>query len=311
MLYLINDKEIKKGDLKEIQANHIAVGYLTLEEFEKNIDLFGISKTVLNECMADQTHFRTGMDIYDDFSFGIINVVNVMNVYEDHDRVAFYIRKNQFFLVKLEDKDDSYREIFDTVIGRFQKNVTLEKVIYGLLERLLANGNKSTEITERKIMRMEQSLIDGRTSQDLNKEIFRLRKELSILKNYYEQLYNIGEELQENENDLFTESDLRYFKIFMDKAGRLSSNTQLLCDDLIHLRESLDAAMNYSINRVMKIFTVVTTVFLPLTLIVGWYGMNFTTMPEITWRYGYISVIILCVSVVILCMILFKRKKLL
>ena len=310
MLYLIDGKEIIQGNLNEIQPEHITVGYLTLEEFESNLDLFEISRSILNECMADQTHFRTGMDVYDDFSFGIINIVNVMNVHEDHDRVAFFLRKNQFFLVKLEDKDDSYREIFDSVIARFQKNVTLDKVIYGLLERLLANGNKSTEITERKIMRMEQSLIDGRTSQDLNKEIFRLRKELSIVKNYYEQLYNIGEELQENENDLFAESDLRYFKIFTDKAGRLSNNTQVLCEDLIHLRESLDAAMNYNINRIMKIFTVVTTVFLPLTLIVGWYGMNFTTMPELTWRYGYVSVIILCIIVVIICMILFKRKKL-
>jgi magnesium transporter len=59
----------------------------------------------------------------------------------------------------------------------------------------------------------------------------------------------------------------------------------------------------------MKFFTVVTTIFLPLTLIVGWYGMNFKYMPELTWKYGYFAVIILMIAVVIACLILFKKKK--
>ena len=69
--------------------------------------------------------------------------------------------------------------------------------------------------------------------------------------------------------------------------------------------------MDYNLNNTMKIFTVVTTVFLPLSLIVGWYGMNFTNMPELTWKYGYLAVILLSVAVVIFCFWFFKKKKLL
>ncbi|HEX3078272.1 MAG TPA: CorA family divalent cation transporter, partial [Lachnospiraceae bacterium] len=171
------------------------------------------------------------------------------------------------------------------------------------------NGSKSLEITERKIMDMEKNLVIGKLGKDLNRDIFRLRKELSITKNYYEHLCNIGEELQENENELFSEQYLRYFKIFADKALRLSNNTQTLSESLIHLREALDATLNYSLNRIMKVFTVVTTVFLPLTLIVGWYGMNFKYMPELTWKYGYLFVIVLSILVASICIYFFKKKK--
>ena len=73
--------------------------------------------------------------------------------------------------------------------------------------------------------------------------------------------------------------------------------------------EALTATLDYNTNVVMKIFTMVSVVFLPLTLIVGWYGMNFTNMPELTWKYGYIGVILLSVAVVIACIIYFRRKK--
>ncbi|MFA9378027.1 MAG: CorA family divalent cation transporter [Lachnotalea sp.] len=309
MFYILNEKEPLKVELKDISNDKISVGYLTMEELETNLDTLGIKGNILQDCMNDQTHFRTSIDTYDSFSFGIINIVNVMNVHEPKDRVAFIIRKNQFILVKLVDEDDSYRDMFESSIGRFTQNVTLGKVIFGILESLLWDGNKSLEITEQKIMKMEQDLVNGEINQNLNKEIFKLRKNLAILKNYYEQLIDIGEELQENENELFEEEDIKYFRIFTVKSERLSNNTQALSENLIHLREALDASLNYSLNKTMKLFTVVTTIFLPLTLIVGWYGMNFTNMPELTWKYGYLSVILLSLFVIGVCLNIFRKKK--
>jgi magnesium transporter len=77
----------------------------------------------------------------------------------------------------------------------------------------------------------------------------------------------------------------------------------------VQVREAYHAQLEYDLNKIMKMFTVVTTVFLPLTLIVGWYGMNFTTMPELTWKYGYLAVIIMSLAVIVFCMIIFKKKK--
>ena len=59
----------------------------------------------------------------------------------------------------------------------------------------------------------------------------------------------------------------------------------------------------------MGIITIITTIFLPLTLITGWYGMNFSYMPELKWRYGYAAVIIGVLVIVILEIAYFKKKK--
>ena len=62
-------------------------------------------------------------------------------------------------------------------------------------------------------------------------------------------------------------------------------------------------------NRVMKLLTIVTTIFMPLTLIAGWYGMNFSGMHELDWVYGYPAIIALAAAVIAGLVIWFKRKK--
>ena len=59
----------------------------------------------------------------------------------------------------------------------------------------------------------------------------------------------------------------------------------------------------------MKILTIVTTIFLPLTLVAGWYGMNFSNMPELSWKYGYPAVIVISLVIVMICLWIMKKKK--
>ncbi len=98
--------------------------------------------------------------------------------------------------------------------------------------------------------------------------------------------------------------------MFVGKAERISGSIQLMSENVVHLRESLEAVVNYNLNRIMKVFTVVTSIFLPLTLIVGWYGMNFKMMPELEWEFGYFFVIGLSVLVVVANIVYFRKKKL-
>lgn len=309
MFYAIHEKEIREVALEQLDNHDICVGYLTVQELRECYEQLGLSKIAVQDCMTDFTHFRTSIDVYDEFSFGMINVVDVLNLSSRRNRIGFFIKKNLFLLVKIIDKDNNIQQMFTDAIGRFRQNATMEKVIYGVLERLLSSGNRGLTMTERQIMAMEREVVGGKTDRELNTEIFELRNRLSALKSYYEQLIDIGETLQENENDLFEEEDLRYFKIFTDKAERLSNNAQLLCDNLIHLREALDATLNYNLNNTMKLFTIVTIIFQPLTLIAGWYGMNFTHMPELGWKFGYLYVIVLCAAIVGGILYYFKKKK--
>lgn len=71
----------------------------------------------------------------------------------------------------------------------------------------------------------------------------------------------------------------------------------------------MDATLNYNLNNTMKLFTMVTIIFQPLTLIVGWYGMNFKYMPELGWRFGYLYVIVLSIVVVGAILYWFKKRK--
>ena len=78
---------------------------------------------------------------------------------------------------------------------------------------------------------------------------------------------------------------------------------------MAHLREAYQSQLSIRQNDLMKVFTVVTAVFLPLTLLTGWYGMNFVSMPELRWRYGYPAVIVLGAAIVGGLLYWFKRKK--
>ena len=79
-------------------------------------------------------------------------------------------------------------------------------------------------------------------------------------------------------------------------------------DYLTQVRESYQSQVDIEQNEIMKVFTVVTSIFLPLTLIVGWYGMNLK-MPEFEWDYGYLFVTVLCIAVGLIWYFIFKKRK--
>jgi len=136
-----------------------------------------------------------------------------------------------------------------------------------------------------------------------------LRKETMAYFRYYSQLDDVACELHENENGFFDESEQRHFRLFEERVIRLRDEAQLLREYCTQLQTMFQAEIDIRQNRIMKILTIVTTVFLPLSLLVGWYGMNFEGMPELTWKYGYPVVIAASIAVVIVSLVVCKKKK--
>ncbi len=174
---------------------------------------------------------------------------------------------------------------------------------------LTANDMYELEKNEDRITDLEDSLIkEKRSNSDNSDKIISIRRELLKMKRYYEQLALITEELTENANKAFSEELQKRF-VSLDKRMDYLLNTVLhLREYITQVREAYQAQIDIEQNQIMKVFTVITAIFLPLTLIVGWYGMNLQ-MPEYGWSFGYPFAIILSVVVCIGCMVIFKWKK--
>ena len=117
------------------------------------------------------------------------------------------------------------------------------------------------------------------------------------------------QELEENENGFFSEENLRYIHLFMNLMARRHDSAVSLREHTMQVRDLYNSQLDVRQNRTMTLLTVITTIFMPLTLIAGWYGMNFVFMPELAWKWGYPVVIAVSVAIVIFCLIFFKKKK--
>ncbi len=264
----------------------------------------------VEECKNTSPHLHGTLASYYDYLFGVIVAINPGQFIRVQDRIGLYIRKNLILIVIIEDKDQSTKtKLLDLLAHLNQNKLSQERLIYNFLERFINEDNSLLADIEADLSEHEDKINERNLDKDFNQQLTEIRKKLIILDNYYQQFIAVGEELEENALDIFAEENLHYFRIFSNRASRLSSNTRMLQEYSMHVRESYHAQLDNDMNKIMKMFTVVTTIFLPLTLIVGWYGMNFTTMPELGWSFGYVYVILLSIIVAIVCYIFFKKKK--
>ena len=126
---------------------------------------------------------------------------------------------------------------------------------------------------------------------------------------HYEQLIDFGQELAENENDFFMSDNLRFFELFTARVERLQGIVSTLREYTAQVRELYQSELSVKQNRIMAVLTVVTTIFMPLTLITGWYGMNFKYMPELESPLAYPIVIGVVLTIAVSGIVYFKKKK--
>ena len=297
-------------DLKEIDPHYITAGYVTLNEFRELYEGFGFSRSNFEACKSDSSGFASTVEIYDDYSFAVLNITDSGNVYGERDCIGIFIKKNLFIVVDIEDRDCSIRDNFLSSLKRYSCiSITLEKLIFAFLDNLIKKDSAAINERAFEITKLEELVLKDKATDKFNFLLLNMKKELLMIRNFYEQLIDVGEALDDNENEIFEESDLRYLLNFTDRVKRQRENIDMLRSSVDHLQDAYSAYLDVKSNRIMTVFTVVTTIFFPLTLIVGWYGMNFTTMPELTWKYGYLFVIILSVSVVAILTFIMKKRK--
>ena len=226
---------------------------------------------------------------------------DIYDVEAEPEKILIYLDADDVFF--LCENELSYRK----AVSVFHTADTNERAMYDFLQGLIRGDTKHLEQLEDTIVGLADAVITR--EEECVHESVNLRRELLRLKKYYEQLQSIADELCENDNGLLSEESLRWFSIWESRVERLLRAVLNLRDYLTQVREAYQAQIDIRQNELMKFFTVVTSIFLPLSLIVGWYGMNFSNMPELRWKFGYPVIIGLCALIVAGEIVLFKKKR--
>lgn len=309
MIYQLREK-LTPITIDEISDEYITAAYINAEELREIGLRYGFARSTIAACQEASGHFRSGVEVYDDYTFTELRIVNQNNLSSTQDSVALYIMKNMIIVVDVEDYDSSTKEKFMAAVNRYSYSaVTLEKVIYGFFDALISKDFKFIEDLGNEITELEEYVIKGSADEDFNLHLLQIKKELLSMHNYYEQLLDITDAIEENENELFADGDLWYIANLGQKIVRLKEDADSLSASVTHLQDAYSASLDLKLNNTMKFFTAITSIFFPLTLIAGWYGMNFKYMPEFDWKYGYIFVIALSVCVVAGLTVIAKKKK--
>ena len=176
-----------------------------------------------------------------------------------------------------------------------------------LLMALVEDDLMYIQQLETRVMNLEQAVLSNDTARFID-HMSVLRRELHRNNRYYAQLSEFAMSLQENDGGCVSGHSVKRLGYFLRKISALREETQMLREYASQVSGEYQAQVDIAQNRIMKLLTIVTTVFLPLSLIVGWYGMNFSNMPELDWAYGYPAVIVMSIMVVLGCIAFFKRR---
>ena len=224
------------------------------------------------------------------------------------DDMKFAFAMDEKGIVFIDDTGTAEKIINSVRHTKKWKMPSLERFLYDFLDQIVKDDLRLMENYETELDSMEQAIIDG--DEDLpSGRLNDIRNDIRYLRIHYDQLMDLAAELQENENGFFEIENLRYFRLFINRAERLHEESMSLRDYTMQLRDLYKAHLDLKQNRIMTVLTVVTTIFMPLTLIVGWYGMNFRYMPELNWEWGYPVVIAASIVIVIGSLLFFKKKK--
>lgn len=308
MFFQFTQNEIRPVEPEQIDRGILTAGYLSVEELAELNGYFGFDGSTIEACRDASAFFRSGVEVHRNYTFTELRILNAQE--ETDDDIALYVKRNLILVVDISDEDGSTREKYLSAIRRYPaEKASCEKVLAAFLDSLLAGDYTVLETIENQLSEQEDALLEKELGKDFNIRLLQMKKQLSKRHTYYAQLLDIAESVCENDNGIFEDANLIYVDNVSKRISRLREDTANLKSSVEHLQDAYSSALDMRMNNTMKIFTVLTSIFFPLTIIVGWYGMNFQSMPEFTWRFGYLYVSLLSVAVVLIFALIGKKKK--
>nr|WP_286173590.1 CorA family divalent cation transporter [Clostridium sp. WB02_MRS01] len=210
---------------------------------------------------------------------------------------------DQSRLIFLDDSGEVGKILKEMERNQIFDKTCVSHILFEFLEYQVKDEIEFLQKYEEKLAAMEDRIMSGkRERSDVPGAILRARKELAKISSYYGQLLNVSQTLTENYNGLLKDEECVLFHLFSGRMARLTEHGKELREYALQIREMYQVHIDMKQNHVLSFLTMVTVIFMPLTLIAGWYGMNFKNMPELNWNYGYqvcvaASVIIILIEI--------------
>lgn len=267
----------------------------------EDIDLF--NKQLLNEIKT--TRGAVTLDFHKEYYYGnlllekefITQTTNVFFVADDNN--IYFLHYNN---LRINELISILNNDLDKYVTIYNKPIFLILLLFNQLIKFEATRTKRLQS---EIDKIENSLISDKEMSSYNLKILEIRKRLTKIRKNINNINDVIDTLQ-SELDSFLEL-VQYVDLIDNRAQRLTHDIQNMIERTIQIKEVYQNQLDINLNNTMYIFTVISAIFLPLNLIVGWFGMNFVNMPELNWKYGYLMVIILSVSMVFFIIYLMKR----
>ena len=303
MYYLIKSslKECSSEELLKREYQYVAV--LTPEEWKKEQGTFDMG--IEMDISLENIH-NTKAEVNYDSLTGTFSIPSRRDITGEDYKYAFALDEKG--IVFIDSSGVVERMVKPIARTKRWRVPCLERFMYDFLELIIDRDLSILEGYEKELDGIENDILDDAIEADLQR-VNEIRGDIRDLRMHYEQMMDLGQEFEENENNFFKSENTRYFRLFIDRMTRLHDMANSIRDYTVQIRDLYHTQMDIKQNRIMTLLTVVTTIFMPLTLIAGWYGMNFRYMPELEWRWGYPVVILISLGIIIVSLLFFKKKK--
>lgn len=215
------------------------------------------------------------------------------------------------YVVSFQERDgdvfNSIRERLRSGKGRIRK-MGADYLTYSLIDKIVDNYFITLENIGDKIEFLEEELVENPTTETL-RAIHHLKRELIILRKSIWPLRELISTLERDESSLVKETTLPYLRDVYDHTIQVIDTIETFRDLLSGMLDIYLSSISNRMNEVMKVLTIIATIFIPLTLVAGIYGMNFKYMPELEWQWAYPLVILVMIGISFFMLIYFRRKR--
>ena len=280
-----------------------------VEILEKLGECYGLHPLVLEDIL--NTDQRPKMEDYGEYIYVVLKMLDYNDKSNEieSEQISFILGPN--FVFSFQEKEgDTFNPIRERIRnnkGRIRK-MGADYLAYTLLDSIVDNYFIILEKLGEKIEFLEEKLVTHPTSEILQ-VIHHLKREMIFLRKAVWPLREVISGLGRGESSLVQESTKVYLRDIYDHTIQTIDTIETYRDMVSSMLDIYLSSVSNRLNAVMKVLTIIATIFMPLTFIVGIYGMNFKYMPELEWRWGYPAIWFVIVLIGISMLIYFKRKK--